>query len=225
MLNKVDIADPAVVTRIRGRERRTIVVSAHTGQGIDDLLQLISDELPRPDVSIDLVVPYHRGDLVNRVHLTGRSTSRSTSSRGPGCSLVSTRGSRSSSTRRPSPRESWRRGPGCCRARAVRVRPAGRLGAPVVSVSPRRLPGARGEHHHPDHGPRDPDVEELLDLAVAALGGGRRAGQHQMAVNVATAIDGSSGPDHLLVQAGTGTGSRSATSCPRYATRCARTSG
>ncbi|MFJ4106421.1 GTPase HflX [Oerskovia enterophila] len=71
VLNKVDIADPDVVARIRGRERRTIVVSAHTGQGIDDLLQLISDELPRPDVSVDLVVPYHRGDLVNRVHLTG----------------------------------------------------------------------------------------------------------------------------------------------------------
>lgn len=55
-------------------------------------------------------------------------------------------------------------------------------------------------------GPATPDVEELLDLAVGALGGGRRAGQHQMAVNVARTIDGSGGPDHLLVQAGTGTG-------------------
>ena len=38
---------------------------------------------------------------------------------------------------------------------------------------------------------------------VARLGGGRRAGQHQMARAVATAIDAG---EHLLVQAGTGTG-------------------
>ena len=48
-----------------------------------------------------------------------------------------------------------------------------------------------------------PDVDELLDLAVGALGGGRRDGQHQMAVAVSEAVaDGR----HLLVQAGTGTG-------------------
>jgi ATP-dependent DNA helicase DinG len=46
-------------------------------------------------------------------------------------------------------------------------------------------------------------VEELLDLAVGALGGGRRQGQHQMAIEVARAIDEG---HHLLVQAGTGTG-------------------
>ncbi|QAY70610.1 ATP-dependent DNA helicase [Xylanimonas protaetiae] len=48
-----------------------------------------------------------------------------------------------------------------------------------------------------------PGVEELLDLAVGALGGGRRQGQHQMALEVAEAIDQGR---HLLVQAGTGTG-------------------
>ncbi len=48
-----------------------------------------------------------------------------------------------------------------------------------------------------------PGVEELLDLTVAALGGGRRDGQHRMALAVADAV--ASG-EHLLVQAGTGTG-------------------
>jgi ATP-dependent DNA helicase DinG len=48
-----------------------------------------------------------------------------------------------------------------------------------------------------------PDVDELLDLAVGALGGGRRDGQHQMAVAVADAVGSG---EHLLVQAGTGTG-------------------
>jgi ATP-dependent DNA helicase DinG len=50
---------------------------------------------------------------------------------------------------------------------------------------------------------RIPEVEELLDLAVGELGGGRRDGQHRMAVAVGDAIEKG---EHLLVQAGTGTG-------------------
>ncbi|QTE30624.1 ATP-dependent DNA helicase [Pengzhenrongella sicca] len=46
-------------------------------------------------------------------------------------------------------------------------------------------------------------VEELLELAVTSLGGSRRAGQVEMARAVAGAIEGG---EHLLVQAGTGTG-------------------
>lgn len=48
-----------------------------------------------------------------------------------------------------------------------------------------------------------PSAEELLDLAVTALGGRRRDGQHEMVTAVAAAIDTG---EHLLVQAGTGTG-------------------
>jgi len=47
------------------------------------------------------------------------------------------------------------------------------------------------------------EVDELLDLAVGALGGGRRDGQHAMAQAVADALRTG---EHLLVQAGTGTG-------------------
>lgn len=46
-------------------------------------------------------------------------------------------------------------------------------------------------------------VEDLLDEAVRALGGTRRDGQRTMALAVAHAIDSG---EHLLVQAGTGTG-------------------
>ncbi|HEX7202826.1 MAG TPA: DEAD/DEAH box helicase, partial [Arthrobacter sp.] len=46
-------------------------------------------------------------------------------------------------------------------------------------------------------------VIELLDRAVAAMGGQSRAGQHEMAKQVAQAIETG---NHLLVQAGTGTG-------------------
>jgi len=49
----------------------------------------------------------------------------------------------------------------------------------------------------------DPSVDDLLDVAVGVLGGSRRDGQHQMAVAVAHALETG---EHLLVQAGTGTG-------------------
>ncbi|GII99440.1 GTP-binding protein HflX [Sediminihabitans luteus] len=74
VLNKADVADPEVVARVRLKERRTILVSAHTGLGIDSLLELVTAELPRPAVEIDLVVPYSRGDLVHRVHESGEIT-------------------------------------------------------------------------------------------------------------------------------------------------------
>lgn len=48
-----------------------------------------------------------------------------------------------------------------------------------------------------------PDVPELLDVAVAALGGARRPGQVAMAEAVAQAMESG---EHLAVQAGTGTG-------------------
>jgi len=50
---------------------------------------------------------------------------------------------------------------------------------------------------------QDPEITALLDLAVGALGGAPREGQARMAQAVADAI---STGEHLLVQAGTGTG-------------------
>jgi len=48
-----------------------------------------------------------------------------------------------------------------------------------------------------------PDVDHLLDVAVAALGGSPREGQRRMAHEVADAVEKG---EHVLVQAGTGTG-------------------
>jgi ATP-dependent DNA helicase DinG len=48
-----------------------------------------------------------------------------------------------------------------------------------------------------------PSLENTLALAVASLGGERRAGQDEMAQAVSQAMED---PQHLLVQAGTGTG-------------------
>ena len=68
ILNKADIADPFVVERLRQREPRTVVVSARTGQGIDELLAAISEAIPRPSIALTLLIPYDRGDVLNRLH-------------------------------------------------------------------------------------------------------------------------------------------------------------
>lgn len=68
VLNKADAADPFVIERLRQREPRHVVVSARTGQGIPELLQAISDGIPRPTVKLELLIPYDRGDVVSRLH-------------------------------------------------------------------------------------------------------------------------------------------------------------
>lgn len=76
VLNKADIADPDVVARLRSREVHSIVVSTRTGEGIAELQALVADQLPRPGVLVDVVVPYDRGDLVSRVHRDGEIESQ-----------------------------------------------------------------------------------------------------------------------------------------------------
>ena len=71
VVNKADLADPLVLTRLLRRERGAVVVSARTGQGIDELLAAVDRDLPRPDVELEALVPYDRGALVARAHATG----------------------------------------------------------------------------------------------------------------------------------------------------------
>jgi len=68
VVNKCDVADPLVVDRLRRREKHLVVVSARTGAGIEDLRTVVARELPRPQVRVEALVPYDRGDLVSRVH-------------------------------------------------------------------------------------------------------------------------------------------------------------
>ncbi len=57
--------------RLLRNEKHVIAVSARTGQGMDALVRLIAEELPQPDISVDVLVPYDRGDLVSRLHEEG----------------------------------------------------------------------------------------------------------------------------------------------------------
>lgn len=71
VLNKADIADPEVVTNLLRREPHSVVISAKTGEGIDELMLAIEADLPSLLQEVDLVVPYSRGDLISRAHETG----------------------------------------------------------------------------------------------------------------------------------------------------------
>ena len=71
VINKADTADPMVIARLLAREPHSVVVSAKTGEGIDEALKAIEAELPRPGVQFEALVPYERGDLLNRLHQEG----------------------------------------------------------------------------------------------------------------------------------------------------------
>ncbi|MFD3536127.1 GTPase HflX [Streptomyces sp. NPDC058664] len=71
VVNKADAADPLVLQRLLRMEKHSIVVSARSGQGIEELLALIDSELPRPQVELEALVPYTHGGLVSRVHAEG----------------------------------------------------------------------------------------------------------------------------------------------------------
>ncbi len=70
-INKSDIADPMDIAAIKGSFPNAIVVSAHTGAGLEELLQRIDSELPQTLVAIEVMIPYSRGDLLSRIHESG----------------------------------------------------------------------------------------------------------------------------------------------------------
>ena len=71
VVNKADIADPEVLDRLRRHEKHCVLVSARTGAGLEALRELIARELPHPDIEVDVLVPYDRGDLISRIHEQG----------------------------------------------------------------------------------------------------------------------------------------------------------
>jgi GTP-binding protein HflX len=71
VINKADAADPLVLARLQRAEPHSVVVSAKTGEGIAEALALVEGELPRPGVEFKALLPYERGDLINRLHQQG----------------------------------------------------------------------------------------------------------------------------------------------------------
>ncbi|WP_262284538.1 GTPase HflX [Micromonospora sp. MA102] len=71
VVNKVDAADEETLLRLKRLWPEAVLVSAHTGRGVDGLREAIEQRLPRPAVEVRAVLPYDRGDLVARVHRQG----------------------------------------------------------------------------------------------------------------------------------------------------------
>jgi GTP-binding protein HflX len=76
VINKADIADPLQLAALRRREPDALIVSAHSGEGIDALLARLDERLPRPEIEVDVVVPYSRGDLIAAAHAEGEVLSQ-----------------------------------------------------------------------------------------------------------------------------------------------------
>jgi GTP-binding protein HflX len=72
VFNKSDLVDESQRMVLRGMVPDAIFVSARTGEGIDELRSRIADLLPRPEVELDLLVPYDRGEVIARIHDIGR---------------------------------------------------------------------------------------------------------------------------------------------------------
>ncbi|QGK69455.1 GTPase HflX [Allosaccharopolyspora coralli] len=71
VVNKIDAVDATRVAELRRLLPEAVFVSAHSGKGIEGLREIIADRIPRPDVFVDALVPYTRGELVARAHAEG----------------------------------------------------------------------------------------------------------------------------------------------------------
>jgi GTP-binding protein HflX len=71
VINKIDRADATTLAGLRTRYPDAVFVSARTGEGIDDLTRRVEERLPRPAVEVNALVPYARGDLIDKIHTSG----------------------------------------------------------------------------------------------------------------------------------------------------------
>ena len=72
VFTKADLVDADRRILLRGLEPDSVFVSARTGEGVEELLEEIGRRLPLPDVELDVLIPYDRGDLVALAHDRGR---------------------------------------------------------------------------------------------------------------------------------------------------------
>ncbi|ETW25095.1 GTPase HflX [Mycobacterium gastri] len=72
VVNKVDAAGDLALAKLRHALPGAVFVSARTGDGVDVLRRRMAELATPTDTPVDLLIPYHRGDLVARVHADGR---------------------------------------------------------------------------------------------------------------------------------------------------------
>ncbi|MEU0879720.1 GTPase HflX [Lentzea sp. NPDC005914] len=71
VVNKIDAVGDLGLARLRHLFPDASFVSAHAGLGIEELRARIAELMPRPEVVVEALVPYARGEVVARVHRDG----------------------------------------------------------------------------------------------------------------------------------------------------------
>jgi GTP-binding protein HflX len=71
VVNKTDAASGLTLAHLRRALPDAMFVSARTGDGIDRLRQRMSEMVIPTEKTVDVTIPYDRGDLVARVHADG----------------------------------------------------------------------------------------------------------------------------------------------------------
>ncbi|AQT80643.1 GTPase HflX [Mycolicibacterium litorale] len=71
VVNKIDAADELTLAQLRRALSGAVFVSARTGEGIDRLRTRLSELVEPREVTVDVTIPYDRGDLVARLHNDG----------------------------------------------------------------------------------------------------------------------------------------------------------
>jgi GTP-binding protein HflX len=70
-VNKIDAISEVDLARLRRRFPEAAFVSALTEEGTEALLEKIAERVPHPEIEVDLLVPYDRGDVVAALHAAG----------------------------------------------------------------------------------------------------------------------------------------------------------
>jgi GTPase len=71
VINKIDQADPGMLQSLRTRFPDAVFASARTGEGLDEVRAIVEQRLPTPGAQVTALVPYSRGDLIDRIHREG----------------------------------------------------------------------------------------------------------------------------------------------------------
>jgi GTP-binding protein HflX len=71
VINKVDLLDEPARAALRTRYPDAVLLSVRRGEGLDALRDRIDARLPELDALVDLLLPYDRGDLLDRIHRQG----------------------------------------------------------------------------------------------------------------------------------------------------------
>lgn len=71
VFNKMDLVDATTRLELASAYPAALFCSARTGAGVDRIRAAVEAALPRPEVEVRALVPYSRGDLLDKVHQHG----------------------------------------------------------------------------------------------------------------------------------------------------------